>query len=177
MNELAPLLGKDLCMNFVALELAAFADDSTFRVRKVRVVFAVRFLGRTHRLGLCSAQATAQSFGNVCRTVGQAFTVAKLVSSASFLLRCFGPTLTFVLALQMPPYVKLSKDVIWGVRKGYATPSSALVAHNVCVQRCGVDGGCLRVGAARRAQFRLYAHVRALRERRKLLAAFIAFHR
>jgi hypothetical protein len=35
MNELAPLLGRDLCMNFVALELAAFADDSTFRVRKV----------------------------------------------------------------------------------------------------------------------------------------------
>jgi hypothetical protein len=74
MNELAPMLGRDLCMNFVALELTAFADDATFRVRK----------------------ATAQSFGNVCKVVGPTFTVNRL----------------------LPPYVKLSKDMIWGVRKG-----------------------------------------------------------
>lgn len=74
MNELAPQLGQILCQNFIALELAAFADDSTFRVRK----------------------ATAQSFGNVCQTAGDAFTVQKL----------------------LPPYQKLSKDLMWGVRKG-----------------------------------------------------------
>jgi hypothetical protein len=57
MNELAPQLGQILCQNFIALELAAFADDSTFRVRK----------------------ATAQSFGNVCQTAGADFTVQKLL--------------------------------------------------------------------------------------------------
>jgi len=57
MHELAPRLGHDLCRSFVALELAAFADDSTFRVRK----------------------ATAQSFGNVCSMVGEPFTVSKLL--------------------------------------------------------------------------------------------------
>lgn len=57
MHELAPRLGHDLCRSFVALELAAFADDSTFRVRK----------------------ATAQSFGNVCEMVGESFTVQKLL--------------------------------------------------------------------------------------------------
>lgn len=57
MHELAPRLGHDLCRSFVALELAAFADDSTFRVRK----------------------ATAQSFGNVCEMVGEQFTVSKLL--------------------------------------------------------------------------------------------------
>lgn len=70
MHELAPRLGHDLCRSFVALELAAFADDSTFRVRK----------------------ATAQSFGNVCEMVGEAFTVSKL----------------------LPCYVRLSRDLIWG---------------------------------------------------------------
>src|SRR4051812_22726073 len=57
MHELAPRLGHDLCRSFVALELAAFADDATFRVRK----------------------ATAQSFGNVCHMVGESFTVSKLL--------------------------------------------------------------------------------------------------
>ena len=57
MHELAPRLGHDLCRSFVALELAAFADDSTFRVRK----------------------ATAQSFGNVAEIVGESFTVNKLL--------------------------------------------------------------------------------------------------
>lgn len=57
MHELAPRLGHDLCRSFVALELAAFADDSTFRVRK----------------------ATAQSFGNVAEIVGEQFTVNKLL--------------------------------------------------------------------------------------------------
>lgn len=74
MSKLAPLLGAPLCQNFVALELAAFADDSTFRVRK----------------------ATAQTFGQVCKTVGTEFTVQKM----------------------LPHFVRLSRDLIWGVRKG-----------------------------------------------------------
>jgi serine/threonine-protein phosphatase 4 regulatory subunit 1 len=81
MHELAPRLGHDLCRSFVALELAAFADDSTFRVRK----------------------ATAASFGNVCDMVGESFTVTKL----------------------LPCYVRLSKDLIWGVR---ASCAKSLVA-------------------------------------------------
>ena len=74
MHELAPKFGYDLCKSFVALELAAFADDAVFKVRK----------------------ATAQCFGNVCSVVGSSFTVSKL----------------------LPCYVRLSKDLIWGVRKG-----------------------------------------------------------
>jgi len=74
MDQLAHLFGFNLCANFVALELAAFADDSAFRVRK----------------------ATAQSFGDVCRTVGSEFTVNRL----------------------LPHFIRLSRDLIWGVRKG-----------------------------------------------------------
>lgn len=65
MDILAPRLGAELVMNYVALELAAFADDSTFRVRKV----------------------TAQSFGNVCTVVGPEFTVRKLLPSFERLSR------------------------------------------------------------------------------------------
>ena len=74
MHELAPKFGYDLCKSFVALELAAFADDASIKVRK----------------------STAQCFGNVCAVVGESFTVSKL----------------------LPCYVRLSKDLIWGVRKG-----------------------------------------------------------
>ena len=86
MHELAPLLGHDLCRSFVALELAAFADDAMFRVRKT----------------------TAQCFANVCQQVGPSFTVSKL----------------------LPCYVRLSKDLIWGVRKGVV---DSLVAVAKCV--------------------------------------------
>jgi len=84
MNVLAPLFGAPLCQNFIALELAAFADDSTFRVRK----------------------ATAQSFGQVCQTVGGEFTVSKL----------------------LPHFVRLSRDFIWGVRKGCVESMVAVAA-------------------------------------------------
>jgi len=57
MHELAPKFGYDLCKSFVALELAAFADDAIFKVRK----------------------STAQCFGNVCAVVGESFTVSKLL--------------------------------------------------------------------------------------------------
>ena len=57
MHELAPKFGYDLCKSFVALELAAFADDAIFKVRK----------------------STAQCFGNVCGVVGESFAVAKLL--------------------------------------------------------------------------------------------------
>ena len=85
MHELAPKFGYDLCKSFVALELAAFADDAIFKVRKT----------------------TAQCFGNVCAVVGESFTVSKLLSC----------------------YVRLSKDLIWGVRKG-------CVESMVAVCRC-----------------------------------------
>ena len=85
MHELAPKFGYDLCKSFVALELAAFADDGSFKVRK----------------------STAQCFGNVCAVVGESFTVSKLV----------------------PCCLRLSKDMIWGVRK-------ACVENMVAVCRC-----------------------------------------
>jgi serine/threonine-protein phosphatase 4 regulatory subunit 1 len=113
LNELAPLLGRDLIKSFVCHEMVAFADDPIFRVRK----------------------AAAQNFGNVCATAGGDVTVQRLVSESvgrfaailmsnrlrgwcrsallfpSRIVRCMCP-------VQLPAFVKLSSDVIWGVRKG-----------------------------------------------------------
>lgn len=57
LNEISCFLGADLCRSFVALELCAFADDPTFKVRKV----------------------AAQSFGNIAAAAGPASTVARLL--------------------------------------------------------------------------------------------------
>eukprot|EP00743_Colponemidia_sp_Colp-15_P002536 GILK01002749.1.p1 GENE.GILK01002749.1~~GILK01002749.1.p1 ORF type:complete len:764 (-),score=122.74 GILK01002749.1:190-2481(-) len=57
LNEMAKHLGKDLCQQFVALELISLAEDPLFRVRK----------------------AAAGNFANVCKTVGQEYCIQRLL--------------------------------------------------------------------------------------------------
>eukprot|EP00808_Paulinella_micropora_P011198 g16441.t1 len=108
LHELAPLLGKQLCTNFVALELAAFADAASFRVRK----------------------ATASSYGNVCKAIGKEATEARLLPSYIKLSK----DTIWGCARLLPSYIKLSKDTIWGVRK-CALESLVAVAEVVDVEK------------------------------------------
>eukprot|EP00744_Colponema_vietnamica_P002243 GILI01003566.1.p1 GENE.GILI01003566.1~~GILI01003566.1.p1 ORF type:complete len:751 (-),score=141.61 GILI01003566.1:76-2328(-) len=57
LSELADQLGRDLCQQFVALEMISLGEDPSFRVRK----------------------ATAQHFPKVCQVVGPDFTTKRML--------------------------------------------------------------------------------------------------
>lgn len=76
LNSLAETLGRDLCQQFVGVELVALCEDPAFRVRK----------------------ATASSFAEVARVVGDEYVLRRL----------------------LPAFSNLVHDVHWGVRKAAA---------------------------------------------------------
>lgn len=73
LNSLAEALGTELCQQFVEVELVALCQDSSFKVRK----------------------ATAASFAEVAKIIGEANVLKRLV----------------------PAFSELVKDTHWGVRK------------------------------------------------------------
>eukprot|EP01083_Nonionella_stella_P202998 741055_1 len=90
MNELAPILGTDICRLFLAQEIVALSEDPSFRVKK----------------------ATAQNFGNICKIVGESYSMERL----------------------LPAFSNLSKDIIWSVRKG-CVESLVAVSQSISVEK------------------------------------------
>jgi len=89
LNSLAEALGGDLCQQFVGVELVALCQDPSFKVRK----------------------ATAASFAEVAKIVGETYVLKRLV----------------------PAFSELVKDTHWGVRKA-ASESLVTMAMTISAE-------------------------------------------